>query len=313
MRASFSFELQTKPGHDSGNERPPLGVLGEAPALLVVDPKPVRRVGQKRVGVLGELQVLGRATHLQNGASLALERAPHGHPDDLHEEEVHDDHAENAQRLTHPSGGLSQVSKRVHRARARHGFDVVLQHQTLSCEHRCVGFVLVGTFRQSQESGDALEQLRIARAPLPCIGNAGCARVDASISTHGAKRWPVRGLVPLPEHFVHELVGHLVLEHFDEHPPAVCEEQLPRELETARITHPTTQTRFGISETKHGAPQDFAEVRGIELVVRGSQRPNQSALQVDAQSLDQLGRAQAHVHRTLSPCAWVAISPGACS
>ena len=72
--------------HHAGEVAETPRVLARAAGALVLTPQPLGGVTQKGVDVLGELDVLERAAHLQNRAALLLEGSINWHPDHLHEE-----------------------------------------------------------------------------------------------------------------------------------------------------------------------------------------------------------------------------------
>src|SRR6187401_3303682 len=71
-RLLLARELIAKADHHAGEVAEAAGVLSSAAGALVLAPQPLGGVTQKGVDVLGELDVLERAAHLQHRAPLLL-------------------------------------------------------------------------------------------------------------------------------------------------------------------------------------------------------------------------------------------------
>ena len=108
---------------------------------------------------------------------------------------------------------------------------VVLQHQALGCSGCRLRLVAIVALRQRQQLVHSLEQALLIRA-LRRLRNATCAVVDTEARAGRAEGGAVGRLI-FAQHFVHELMGHLVLEHLEHDGPVVAQHEAARELDCA--------------------------------------------------------------------------------
>jgi len=138
--------------------------------------------------------------------------------------------------------------------------------------------VLVRAAREREQFADSLERAVCRIHPIARDRCAVRARVDPALLAHPAKRVAVRGLVANLEHFVDELMRHLVLEHREHVGPRLAEHETALELERPRRAGPLAQPLRRIRQHDHRPLQLFPEVRPVDPVIAARELAHQLGL-----------------------------------
>ena len=284
VRAFLPRELLSESRHDPGLERPPVCVSPDAMSSLVLAPQAFGGVGQKRMGVLGQFQVLGSAADFEHRAAFAFQRAPHRYPDRFDEEMLAQYGCEEAFTFTGSSGAAPEMSKPVATGALRGDvLEVVLEHQSLGGESCRLRFVLVGALRQGQKLGDSLQH--VALFICQCVVDRGPrgACVDPPLLAHRAECTAVSGVLVAPQDLVDVLVRHLVLEHLDHGAPALLGEKLPRDLQRPVLPAPAPEGSARSRQREGGRAELTFEEGRVDFHVRPAQGAKGGVLQVESQ------------------------------
>ena len=177
--------------------------------------------------------------------------------------------------------------------------DVVAQHQLVGLAHRDLGLVLVRAAGQREQLADPIEHA-IARGGVGGDDRrtAGAA-IDAEVRAQLAEGLAMGGLAVDLQDLVDELMRHLVGQHAHDLGPRPRHHQRARQLQRARVAHPSSEPGRGVGQDDDRHHQPLLEPRVVLPVVGGAQLAHQRRLEGGGQRRGLDGRLRLDGRRHL--------------